>query len=367
MKRVIYLILVIPLLVSAQNLLNNPESIIYDHVSDSYIVSNWGNGALVRIDSVGNQSYFSTQLQGMFSAVGLHVYGDTLLVAYGNAPNPGIGWFDLATGAMIDNTPIPGIGLPNGVTSDVNGIIYVTDYWGDKLYRIVDHVPELLWDHDLGNPNGQCYDAENHRLLIISVGGAGTPVLAFDIADSSLSTVINTYLGGGDGIVFDSNKNLYISEWTNDCVHKLDSTLTNPPVVFSSGHNDPADIYYDVWHDQICVPNFSSQSIDFVPVNPIFVQHDPQAALPRSVSLLSNYPNPFNSSTVIPFELQKASEVRLSIYNIKGNLIATLVDGFMKEGRYQTRWQAENLPSGIYFIRLQTDAAIKTNRTIILR
>ena len=76
--------------------------------------------------------------------------------------------------------------------------------------------------------------------------------------------------------------------------------------------------------------------------------------VPESFLLLSNYPNPFNSSTVIQFYLPKQEKVKLEVYNILGERIATLRDGVEFAGWHSVRYDADQLPSGVYLYKLTT-------------
>lgn len=70
------------------------------------------------------------------------------------------------------------------------------------------------------------------------------------------------------------------------------------------------------------------------------------------LSLLQNYPNPFNPTTTIRYELPKAAAVSLTIFYILGQHVAKLIDERKEAGHHQVQWNA-NVPSGIYFYRLQ--------------
>jgi sugar lactone lactonase YvrE len=252
----------------AQNLLNNPESVVFDSANKRYLISNWGDGAIVQIDSLGNQTYFSDTLLNKFKVAGLYIYGDTLLAAAGDAPNAGLFGFNLKTDILIFHIILPDIGLPNDITSDKQGHIYVTDYWGDKLYKVVNRVPSVMIQEGLNYPNGLFYDKNQDRLLILSVMGKGAPVFSIDLTDSSLTTLIETGLvGGTDGITMDDVGNIYISEWEGDSIYKFSKDLNELPVIYSSGHNDPADIYFDEINSLLVIPNFGSNSIDFISIN----------------------------------------------------------------------------------------------------
>lgn len=84
------------------------------------------------------------------------------------------------------------------------------------------------------------------------------------------------------------------------------------------------------------------------------------------------FPNPFNPSTVIRFELPKSGQVRLDIFNINGALITTLVDGVREAGRHDVLWNgrdAKGLPvaSGVYFYRLKASKMVVTKKLMLLR
>lgn len=96
------------------------------------------------------------------------------------------------------------------------------------------------------------------------------------------------------------------------------------------------------------------------------------ATLPESFDLGQNYPNPFNPTTRIRFALPTASDAQLTVHNLLGQLIETLIDDRLPAGEHQLDWTAENgqgvpLPSGVYFYRLQVDGFSQTRKMILLR
>ena len=265
---IIQIVCVFQVGLNAQSLLNNPESIVFDSDRNRYLVSNWGDGAIIQIDSSGKQSFFNDELLNKYRIAGLYIYGDTLLAAAGDSPTSGIFGFNIETSEIVFHIQIPGIGLPNDIAIDTNGLIYVTDYWDDKLYKIKGHTPSIFIGKGiLGSPNGILYDRHKNRLLVLSVEGPGAPIIAINLKDSSLTTIVETGLTGTDGITIDRGGRIYVSEWTNDGIYLFDRYFSKPPVLFSKGHNDPADIYYDEINDLLAIPNFTSNTIDFIPIN----------------------------------------------------------------------------------------------------
>lgn len=84
-------------------------------------------------------------------------------------------------------------------------------------------------------------------------------------------------------------------------------------------------------------------------------------------SLIQNYPNPFNSSTTIAFNLRSKSFVSLKIFDALGKEVATLVSEELPAGTYTRQWSAVNMPSGVYFNRLQTGSFTETKKLILQR
>jgi hypothetical protein len=88
---------------------------------------------------------------------------------------------------------------------------------------------------------------------------------------------------------------------------------------------------------------------------------------PSSVELKGAYPNPFNPSTAISFELQDANFVDLVIYDIQGREVASLVTGQLSLGEHRFDWNAEGMPSGVYFARLQVGNTIQMQKLLLVK
>ncbi|MGH7456771.1 MAG: T9SS type A sorting domain-containing protein, partial [bacterium] len=83
--------------------------------------------------------------------------------------------------------------------------------------------------------------------------------------------------------------------------------------------------------------------------------------------LAQNYPNPFNPSTNIAFALVQAGNVKLRIFNALGQKVATLVNGRMSAGQHNVAWDARNVPSGIYFYKLEAGAFSQTRKMVLMK
>ena len=92
---------------------------------------------------------------------------------------------------------------------------------------------------------------------------------------------------------------------------------------------------------------------------------DGVAEQPTQVALISSYPNPFNPEATIRFDVRKSQRVRLSVFNELGQQVMVLVNGRLEAGQHEARLVAYGLPSGAYFVRLETDTGVVT-RTVVL-
>ncbi|NWF50453.1 MAG: T9SS type A sorting domain-containing protein [Ignavibacteriaceae bacterium] len=88
---------------------------------------------------------------------------------------------------------------------------------------------------------------------------------------------------------------------------------------------------------------------------------------PVAFDLSQNYPNPFNPATKINFSLPAAGNVKLAVFNLLGEEVATLVNGFRAAGTYSVDFNAANLNSGLYFYRLETENFSKTMKMTLLK
>ena len=89
--------------------------------------------------------------------------------------------------------------------------------------------------------------------------------------------------------------------------------------------------------------------------------------VPKNAMLYQNYPNPFNPNTNIKFSLINNSSVTLKVYNSLGKEVSVLVNEVLKSGTYEVTFYAENLPSGVYYYRLDAGEFKDTKRMVILK
>ena len=101
---------------------------------------------------------------------------------------------------------------------------------------------------------------------------------------------------------------------------------------------------------------------------PVIVGVDENLAVnPESFNLNQNYPNPFNPSTLISFELPEAGQVSLTVFDIKGRELVSLMDGQLNAGRHEVQFNGASYPSGSYFYRLDVDGQQDVKKMLLVK
>ncbi len=141
----------------------------------------------------------------------------------------------------------------------------------------------------------------------------------------------------------------------------LTSTSQNPTHVYTNGDSFTVSLF-------VRGPGGSNT---MVKSNYIIVDHptsiDDMAGIPDKFDLLPNYPNPFNPQTTIRFAVPKRSFVKITIFDINGKLVQNLFSGTKNPGNYAITWNASGFPSGMYFIKMDTDSFTSVQKCILVK
>jgi endo-1,4-beta-xylanase len=145
----------------------------------------------------------------------------------------------------------------------------------------------------------------------------------------------------------------------------VDSTVTDTTVQLSPLTANT--IYY--WHvSAINDSGASSYSeMTYFTTSDQIVAVEEHEPTPLSYTLLQNFPNPFNPTTVIRYQVPVASEVRLSVYDVLGREVAVLVNEQKAPGMYEARFDGSGLSSGVYFYRMETEGYVQIKKLVLLR
>jgi len=91
------------------------------------------------------------------------------------------------------------------------------------------------------------------------------------------------------------------------------------------------------------------------------------APIASSYELGQNYPNPFNPTTHIRFNIPETAGAKLTVFNIMGEAVANLVDGVVSAGGHTVSWNAANMPTGVYFYRLESGNFTQTRKLLLVK
>jgi predicted lipoprotein with Yx(FWY)xxD motif len=141
------------------------------------------------------------------------------------------------------------------------------------------------------------------------------------------------------------------------------SSLTDTIFLDNDVPSNITSVYYKITavdiHGNISLPS------DEASIILVGVEQDKE--LPVEYAISQNYPNPFNPSTTISYQLADRSKVILKVYDGLGKEMETLVNEEKAAGTYEVTWNAENLPSGVYFYKLKAGSFIQTRKMILLK
>ncbi|MBO6522266.1 MAG: family 16 glycosylhydrolase [Balneolaceae bacterium] len=126
-----------------------------------------------------------------------------------------------------------------------------------------------------------------------------------------------------------------------------------------------ADLPAKMYIDYIKVSKYGSYGE--VTVDGMVVPNEGEKELPENFKLKQNYPNPFNPSTTIDFELSKASRVKISVFDITGRKVSDLTNSFYSLGSYSIRFDASDLPTGLYYYTMEADGFSTTKKMILIK
>ena len=88
---------------------------------------------------------------------------------------------------------------------------------------------------------------------------------------------------------------------------------------------------------------------------------------PMSFNLGHAYPNPFNPSTVFSYEIPNEGKVHISVHDVNGRMVDILTDGILKSGSHSIEWNGNSQPTGLYFIKVEYNQEIKTEKIMLVK
>jgi hypothetical protein len=307
-----------------------------------------------------------------------------------------------------------GIGLPQN---------YYAWEWGDALFVVLDAYRGYTasskprgWEWTLGKDQYDWFKRTlesskakykfvfAHHTLGETRGGANTAKLyewgGYEADERTWSFTANRpgwampihqlMVKNGVNIFFQGHDHLYAKEDVDGIVYQEVSMPSDSTYII--GTRDNGDAYGGVkldasGHIRVTVSS-SGVTVDYVrawlpadetsqhknreiaytyTVRPSTTSVKSSGTIPEKFALEQNYPNPFNPSTLIRYSIPHAGQVRLNVYDILGRTVAQLVDQEQSAGTYEVRFDASQLPSGIYIYQLTCNGGIQTRKALLTR
>jgi hypothetical protein len=262
-----------------------------------------------------------------------------------------------------------------------NNIVYLSEGW-DGSFSIYDLTtptsPSLLVRLNIPSA-GYVHNAwltEDGNYLMTTEETTGKTVKMWDIQNLGNITLESEYLGP-NGLAHNTHIKgdyAYLSHYESG-LRIVD--VSDPTAISEIGYYDTADAW-GAW------PFFDSGKVlisdiqdglyivffDGAVINPTAIGNEPE--VPQEFYVSENYPNPFNPSTTINYQLTQSSSVNLAIYNSLGQKIRTLVNGVVRPGSYQAVWDGRNdagetVGSGMYLYLFKADNFSKTHKMILMK
>lgn len=194
-----------------------------------------------------------------------------------------------------------------------------------------------------------------------------------NIVRNNLATSINIESGSSiaDHNVIDAEAYNFVKDYNNFDYHPKPGYSKGSLSIIDAGSSDGAP---QLDFDGVHRPQGSAYDIgafEFVD-STTGINDAPKGAIGSSFSLAQNYPNPFNPTTVIKYSISKTVEVRLSVYDLLGQKIKTLINKNQNAGRYSVSWNGKdtynnNVASGMYFYQLKAGRFLKTLKMLLIK
>ena len=274
--------------------------------SGATIIKTTNGGLNWQLVSQGTGGFYSCKFFDVNNGVAINSFN-----VIKKTTNGGVSWFNVYT------TPnAPRCMFFNGSTSFVSG-------WGGYIFKTTNNGTN--WS--VVDNGGKDYDIYSGSFLNQDIGLFTGPAPGW-----SKGIIFKTLNGGNSWVLTDS---------INGSPYSMDFAGNYAVIVCDSGKI-------------------------FRSSNPIGIR-EISSQVPDKYSLSQNYPNPFNPTTNIEFSVPKTGAVKLTVFDLTGREISTLVKSTLSVGKYRVDFNAGNLSSGTYFYRLETDSYVLTKKMVLVK
>jgi len=234
-------------------------------------------------------------------------------------------------------------------------LFYIIDITNPSNPSVVSNITMPAWVYGVDVVGDIAYIADGScGLQIYNVSDPYNPFLLGSYDTPGWARKVNVV--GPHAYIADDTRGIYIVN------------IEDPQNPFLVGYyNTPAAAYnIAVSNEYAYVADlYRFEILDCSQAQPVSYSND--AKLPTEFSLSPAYPNPFNNTTILKYSIPQTGRVTLTIYNILGESVTTIVDHSMMPGVYSTVWNAEKSASGIYFCRMESESFQQTRKLVLIK
>ena len=321
---------------------------------------NWTNRSLA--DTVSDLNKIETMGSWFFGTI-LGMVGDNgVLYRTTNF----LFWDSIPTGTSEDLYEIKFKNAGSGYVGGDNGVIRYTTNGGNEWFS----------DFFLSSVNNERVSSTLILNDTVTAGVAGNRIIVLHANESLLPVELSAFTHTVDN----NDVNLYWTTSSEINNSGFDVERTNignqfsedwKKVGFINGNGTSSTINNYKFTDRGLNPgkyNYRLKQIDYNGNYEYYnLTNEITIGAPDKFKLFQNYPNPFNPSTNIKFEISKLSKVSLTVYDVLGHEVITLVNEFKPAGAYEVKFDGSNLSSGIYLYKIKTDDFAFTRKMILTK
>lgn len=323
-----------------------PQDIVFIEDQDIVLISNLNSGTITKHNSATG-AFIENFATGISGPTRMKIGADNLLYVLQWSGNGKVRRYQL-DGTFVDEFTSVGVPQSIGIDWDGNGNLYISSYGGDNVRKFDTNGNDLglFINSNLLGPTNIWFDAAGDMLVS---DYNGTAVKRFD----NTGTYVNNFLTGlsnSEGVDFFPNGNILIGNGATSSVKLFDNAGNYIKDFISSGAGN------------LLTPN----AVVIRENNAVSVSGSGNSFINNYI-LEQNYPNPFNPGTIISFSIPNSEFTQLKIYDALGTEINSLVNEYKQSGNYDIEFNAENLPTGIYFYRLISGNYSDTKKMILLK
>jgi sugar lactone lactonase YvrE len=327
------------------------ESAEFDAVNHRFLISNGNN--IIEVNSSG--ASIGEIGNGIPEAShGMEVVGNTLYTIDGSY----VYAYDLTTDALLSSVIINGADFLNGMASDGEGRVWVTDFSTKKIIEmdysdVTNPTYQVVVASTGVTPNGICYDAENNRLVFVAWSGTSSDITAVSLDDYSMSPIVtNASLNSIDGIDNDNYGNYYLASWMPQRITKYNSNFTVSEVItIPGGLNNPADIAYAEEIDTLIIPNSGNNTVRLIGFSVPLTVNEKDASNLSGVC----FPNPVSDYAVISFFHETDGLVHIDAVDVQGKIVYTAGSNHYTKALQRVVVTDLPISQGTYLWRIRTE------------